>query len=194
MSAATLAVNPATAYRLLSDFGDLAPGDCVIQNGANSGVGQAVIQIAARMSVTTINVIRSGRPNHDEVVAYLKSLGATHVVTDEHLKSKEMADLVRSVGAPRLALNCVGGRAFVDLVRHVADRGVAVTYGGMSRQPLSVPAGPLIFGDVMLRGFWNSRWNAEHRGLYWWLPLWVFLSVICSVPTGPEKFMKSHEI
>lgn len=33
-------------------------GDTVIQNAANSGVGQAVIQIAAARGINTINVIR----------------------------------------------------------------------------------------------------------------------------------------
>ena len=33
-------------------------GDTVIQNAANSGVGQAVIQIAAARGFTTINVVR----------------------------------------------------------------------------------------------------------------------------------------
>ena len=166
VSAATLLVNPPTAYRMLVDFVKLSPGDYVIQNGANSGVGQAVIQMAAQMSLHTINVIREGRPDHDHLVKYLKDLGATHVVTDEYLKSKEMSDLIKSLpsGAPRLALNCVGGRSFVDLLKHVAFRGVCVTYGGMSKQPLYVPVGPLIFNDVKLCGFWNSRWISENRG------------------------------
>lgn len=34
-------------------------GDTVIQNGANSGVGQAVIQLAASRNINTINIIRS---------------------------------------------------------------------------------------------------------------------------------------
>lgn len=58
MAAATLGVNPCTAYRMLSDFEDIRPGDTVIQNAANSGVGQAVIQIAAARGINTINVIR----------------------------------------------------------------------------------------------------------------------------------------
>lgn len=33
-------------------------GDSVIQNAANSGVGQAVIQIAAARGINTINVVR----------------------------------------------------------------------------------------------------------------------------------------
>ena len=34
-------------------------GDTVIQNGANSGVGQALIQIAAAWGLSTVNVIRN---------------------------------------------------------------------------------------------------------------------------------------
>jgi trans-2-enoyl-CoA reductase len=43
---------------MLKDFIDLKPGDWVIQNGANSAVGQAVIQIAAARGLKTINLIR----------------------------------------------------------------------------------------------------------------------------------------
>merc|ERR1712059_63648 len=43
---------------MLRDFVHLSPGDWVIQNGSNSGVGQAVIQIAKTMGVKTVNVVR----------------------------------------------------------------------------------------------------------------------------------------
>ena len=33
-------------------------GDTVIQNGANSGVGQAVIQFAANWGINTVNIVR----------------------------------------------------------------------------------------------------------------------------------------
>uniref|UniRef100_A0AAY4BZV1 Enoyl-[acyl-carrier-protein] reductase, mitochondrial n=1 Tax=Denticeps clupeoides TaxID=299321 RepID=A0AAY4BZV1_9TELE len=58
LGAVTIGVNPCTAYRMLHDFQPLSPGSTVIQNGANSGVGQVVIQIAAAMGLGTINVIR----------------------------------------------------------------------------------------------------------------------------------------
>lgn len=57
--AATLQVNPPTAYRMLRDFIPLSKDDCIIQNGANSGVGQAVIQLANAWGIKTINIIRS---------------------------------------------------------------------------------------------------------------------------------------
>lgn len=59
--AATISVNPCTAYRMLRDFVNLQPGDVIIQNGANSMVGMAVIQMAKKMGVRTINVVRSDR-------------------------------------------------------------------------------------------------------------------------------------
>lgn len=37
-----------------------------------------------------------------------------------------------------------------------------VTYGGMSRKPVAVPTGRLIFNDISLRGFWLSRWTETH--------------------------------
>ena len=61
--AASLSVNPCTAYRLLRDFKTLKPGDVIIQNGANSMVGLSIVQMAREMGVKTINIIRSDRSN-----------------------------------------------------------------------------------------------------------------------------------
>ena len=53
-----MAINPCTAYRMLRDFVDLSPGDWIIQNGSNSGVGQSVIQMAREMGVKSVNIVR----------------------------------------------------------------------------------------------------------------------------------------
>lgn len=58
ISVATLSVNPGTAYRLLKDFSPLRPGDYIMQNGANSQVGLAVIQLARAWGIRTINFVR----------------------------------------------------------------------------------------------------------------------------------------
>jgi hypothetical protein len=71
---ATLSVNPCTAYRMLVDFGELTSGDVVVQNGANSAVGQAVIQIAKALGLKTLNIVRD-RPDFDELQDFLTSLG-----------------------------------------------------------------------------------------------------------------------
>ncbi|XP_064381014.1 enoyl-[acyl-carrier-protein] reductase, mitochondrial isoform X2 [Dromaius novaehollandiae] len=95
LCAATLSVNPCTAYRMLADFETLRPGDSVIQNGANSGVGQAVIQIAKASGIRTINVVRD-RPDLPKLVERLMSLGADHVITEEMLRKPDMKDLFKA--------------------------------------------------------------------------------------------------
>ncbi|XP_055429884.1 enoyl-[acyl-carrier-protein] reductase, mitochondrial isoform X3 [Bubalus kerabau] len=164
-SAATLGVNPCTAYRMLVDFERLRPGDSVIQNASNSGVGQAVIQIAAALGLRTINVLRD-RPDLQKLTDRLKNLGADHVVTEEELRKPEMKSFFKDVPQPRLALNCVGGKSSTELLRHLAPGGTMVTYGGMAKQPVIASVSQLIFKDLKLRGFWLSQWKKDHSPVF----------------------------
>ncbi|KAG9493523.1 hypothetical protein GDO78_001428 [Eleutherodactylus coqui] len=161
LSAATLGINPCTAYRLLMDFETLNAGDTVIQNGANSTVGQAVIQICASMGVNTINIIRD-RPNVAELKEKLLCLGASYVITEDMLEKSEMANLFKVVERPKLALNCVGGKSAGNLFSHLKDGSTVVTYGGMSRKPTPLPAKALIFKNIKVRGFWMTQWKRNH--------------------------------
>ncbi|KAM9353888.1 enoyl-[acyl-carrier-protein] reductase, mitochondrial [Symphorus nematophorus] len=161
LSAATLGVNPCTAFRMLSDFEDLKPGDCVIQNAANSGVGQAVIQIAGARGINTINVVRD-RPEFTQLSDRLKAIGATHVIKEEALRRPEMKELFKTCPKPKLALNGVGGKSATELLRHLQYGGSMVTYGGMAKQPVTVPVSALIFKDVKVRGFWVTQWKKDH--------------------------------
>src|SRR6202171_2312235 len=67
---AMLGINPPTAYLMLTDFVSLPSGSWVIQNGANSGVGRALIPIAKSLGLKTVNVVR-----RDDVVAAVKAIG-----------------------------------------------------------------------------------------------------------------------
>jgi len=78
VQAAMLKINPMTAWRLLHDYVDLARGDWLIQNAANSGAGECVIQIARELGLKTVNVVR--RP---ELVEELRSLGGDVVLVGE---------------------------------------------------------------------------------------------------------------
>ncbi|KAK1895944.1 Enoyl-[acyl-carrier-protein] reductase mitochondrial [Dissostichus eleginoides] len=161
LSAATLGVNPCTAFRMLSDFEELKPGDSVIQNAANSGVGQAVIQIAAARGINTINVVRD-RPEFTQLSDRLKAIGGTHVIKEEALRRPEMRELFKSCPKPKLALNGVGGQSATELLRHLQFGGSMVTYGGMAKKPVTVPVSALIFKDVKVRGFWVTQWKRDH--------------------------------
>uniref|UniRef100_UPI00358FDDA1 enoyl-[acyl-carrier-protein] reductase, mitochondrial isoform X2 n=1 Tax=Myxine glutinosa TaxID=7769 RepID=UPI00358FDDA1 len=139
---------------------DTGFGDFLIQNGANSGVGQSVIQIAASMGVKTINIVRK-RPELEALIAQLKALGADHVFTEEDLRKPALNDVFKDA-EPRLALNCVGGKATVDMLRHLVNGGTMVTYGGMSRKPVTVPTSALIFRNLNIRGFWVTQWKKDN--------------------------------
>ncbi|KAI8047691.1 trans-2-enoyl-CoA reductase [Syncephalis plumigaleata] len=162
LEAATLSVNPCTAYRMLKDFANLESGDVVLQNGANSAVGQAVIQIAHAWGLRTMNVIRD-RPDFDQVANQLKAIGADWVVRDTEIRNTETQDWLRSVAVrpPLLALNGVGGKSAQNLARLLGVGGTIVTYGAMSRQPVNFPASAFIFKDLIARGYWMSRWTEE---------------------------------
>lgn len=69
---AMLTVNPPTASLLLSEFVDLKPGDWVIQNAANSGVGSYLIQLARLRGFKTINVVR-----RESAIAAVEAEGVT---------------------------------------------------------------------------------------------------------------------
>ncbi|KAG8451158.1 hypothetical protein GDO86_003427 [Hymenochirus boettgeri] len=160
VGAATVSVNPCTAYRLLSDYETLRPGDSVIQNASNSGVGQAVIQIAASLGITTINIVRD-REELPSLVRRLQDLGADHVITEDQLRKPEMKDLFKKCPRPRLAFNCVGGKNTTEMLRHLDYGGSMVTYGGMAKQPVTIPVSALIFKNVKLCGFWITQWKKE---------------------------------
>eukprot|EP01090_Pellita_catalonica_P020370 TRINITY_DN7257_c0_g1_i1.p1 TRINITY_DN7257_c0_g1~~TRINITY_DN7257_c0_g1_i1.p1 ORF type:complete len:389 (+),score=54.42 TRINITY_DN7257_c0_g1_i1:1033-2199(+) len=161
--AATIAVNPTTAVRLLEDFVELKEGDVIIQNGGSSAVGQAVMQLANLRGIKTISTIRARDVNkYDLLTERLKYYGSHLVVPEDDLGTPIFKQLTSDLPKPKLALNSSGGQSATDLARTLADDGVMVTYGGMSRKPVQVPTSLLIFKNIQLQGFWMTRWNAQH--------------------------------
>lgn len=149
-----LTINPPTALCLLRDFVALRPGDVVIQSGASSAVGQYVIQLAHHWGLRTVNIVRDREPEARAALeASLRAQGATEVVTLHQLRALFAAG---GLPAPKLGLDCVGGEAAGAVIKALAPGGTMVTYGAMSKQPLTAPASSLIFKDVSLRGFWLS--------------------------------------
>lgn len=152
IQAAMLKVNPTTAWRMVRDFVPLMSGDWLIQNAANSGAGQCVIQIARELGYRTVNVVR--RP---ELVDELRSLGGDVVLVDnENLRDEVAAATGRS--PIKLALNAVGGENALRVAKCLAADGTMVTYGAMSLEPLSIPNGMLIFKNLRFTGFWVNKW------------------------------------
>ena len=152
MQAAMLKINPMTAWRLLHDYVDLARGDWLIQNAANSAAGRAVIQIAHELGYKTVNVVR-----RSELIGELRAEGGDVVLGNSENLRREVEDAI--AGPPiRLGLNAVGGESALRLANCLAPGSTLVTYGAMSLQPLKIPNGLLIFKDLRFRGIWINKW------------------------------------
>lgn len=164
--AATLGVNPCTAYRILHDFVALKPGDVIIQNGANSMVGYAVVQMAREMGLKTINVIRSDRPETDTINRLLSNLGGDVNITDEYVNTRGFHEIIQELGPIKLALDCVGGETVTHMSRVLAPGSTIVTFGSMSKKAITVPYDVLSSKMLKIRGFWISKWMEENSKEY----------------------------
>lgn len=157
---AMIAANPPSALLMLELFVTLQPGDWVIQNAANSGVGAALIALARERGLHTVNVVR-----RESLVAPLRAQGADVVVVDGVDLPKRVRAALEAQGAPRasvrLGIDAIGGQATARLARCVADGGTVVNYGALSGEACVIEPRETIFRDVTLRGFWVSRWFAQ---------------------------------
>lgn len=149
---AMMTINPPTALLMLREFVDLKPGDWVIQNAANSGVGSYLIQLAAMRGLKTVNIVR-----RDSAIEGVKQLGADVVLVDGDKLAKRVAE---ATGGAKilLGIDAVGGEATDHLASCLGEGGVLVNYGMMSGQPCQISAASFVFRDVTLRGFWLAKW------------------------------------
>jgi len=134
-------------------------------------VGKLVVQLARSRGVATINVVRDRASAEElsDVKRELVELGggdpsSTVVASESEVAGKrsvrELASSLKlpsSPPAPLLGLNCVGGAAASSAMRLLSDGATFVTYGGLSRKPLAVPASALIFRDIRVVGYWLSK-------------------------------------
>jgi NADPH:quinone reductase-like Zn-dependent oxidoreductase len=148
---AMLTINPPTAALLLSEYVDLKPGEWVVQNAANSGVGRWVIAFAKGRGLKTVNIVR--RP---ELVPELEAIGGDLVVVD----SPDVSESIKAAVGPaelRLALDGVSGPATGVLAATLSPRGTLVSFAAMSSNPMSISPLDVIFKPVTVRGFFMGH-------------------------------------
>jgi NADPH:quinone reductase-like Zn-dependent oxidoreductase len=152
--AAMLKVNPATAQLMLQSFVELHRGDWIVQNAANSAVGQYVARLAQAAGVRTVNIVR--RPDGSAVV---EAAGGDRVIVREDAGADAAAlrdQVLAATGgsAPRLGLDAVAGAATGGLSACLEPGGITVNYGVMSGEACRIAPPDLIFEGKQLRGFW----------------------------------------
>jgi mitochondrial enoyl-[acyl-carrier protein] reductase / trans-2-enoyl-CoA reductase len=148
---AMLKVNPATALMMLRSYVELQPGDWVIQDAANSGVGTNLIKLAKSDGIRTVNVVR-----RESLIDPLEASGADLGVVD----GKDLAEQVREKTGgtpPRLAIDAIGGEIVMRLADCLAEGGTVVNYGLLSGKPCMLGAHHTIFKGITLTGFWLQK-------------------------------------
>jgi trans-2-enoyl-CoA reductase len=162
---AMLKINPPTAYLMLTRYRELAPGDWLIQNAANSSVGTSLISLAKAQGIRTLNVVRRA-----DRVEPLKEKGADVVLVD----GPDLAQRARAAigdGTLPLAIDAVAGDATGRLAECLSEGGVVVNYGMLSKLPCAVDPHQIVFREITLTGFWLVKFLAamsseERAALY----------------------------
>src|SRR3989442_5154017 len=142
-----LAINPPTAALLLSEYVDLKPGEWVVQNAANSGVGRWVIAFAKTRGLRTVNIVRRA-----ELVTDLQAVGGDVVVVD----GPEVTEAIKKAvgrGRIRLALDGVSGPATGVLGSVLAPGGTLVAYSAMSGAPMVLDPVASTFPSITRKGW-----------------------------------------
>ncbi len=162
---AMLKVNPPTAYLMMTRYVGLSPGDWILQDAANSGVGRCVIQLAKRAGFKTVNIVR-----REGLEAELTALGADAVLVDGPDLAQRITRATRS--APiRLALDAVGGTQIVRFGDALAEEATVLNYGLLSGENPQLSGQQCVFKRLRLTGFWLAPWfletpRAEIEALY----------------------------
>jgi|EndMetStandDraft_5_1072996.scaffolds.fasta_scaffold06851_3 NADPH:quinone reductase-like Zn-dependent oxidoreductase len=155
-----LAVNPPTAALMLKDYVELAPGDWVIQNAGNSGVGRAVAAFARERGIRLISVVR-----REELFDELKACGSEAVLLEGRDLAKRVA-AVTGKARVKLGLDALAGEPGFSLATALAPDATLVVYAALSGKPTSVNPLDVIFRGLTVRGFWLDGKNLRGSPAY----------------------------
>ena len=143
---AALPMNYLTAQFALAERGDVNEGDTVLVHGAAGGVGTATLQVAKGYGARTIAVVST-----DEKAELARAAGADDVVVGRDFK-----DAVKELTGGRgvdIVMDVVGGDAFTDSLRCLAEQGRVLVVGFASGQGIpEVKVNRLLLNNVDVRG------------------------------------------
>jgi len=141
-------VGPSSPSLILSDKGQIQPGQKVLINGAGGGVGTFAVQLAKYFGAEVTGVDSTRK------LDMLRSIGSDHVIDytqEDFTKNGQHYDLI---------LDVVVHRSIFDYKRALSPKGICVFVGGsMTRVFLNMLLGPLI-----------SMTGSKKMGLVMWKP------------------------
>jgi NADPH2:quinone reductase len=144
--AAALPMNYLTALFALQERGGVQAGETVLVHGASGGVGSATLQVARGLGARTIAVVST-----EEKADFARRLGADETVLVDGFKDT-VRDLTGGRGVDAV-VDVVGGDAFTDSLRCLAEQGRLLVVGFASGQGIpEVKVNRLLLTNVDVRG------------------------------------------
>ena len=143
---AALPMNYLTALFALEERGGLREGETVLVHGAAGGVGTATLQVAKGLGARTIAVVST-----EEKAAFALAAGADEVVVGPAFRDR-VTELTGGRGVD-VVLDVVGGDAFTDSLRCLAEQGRVLVVGFAAGQGIpEVKVNRLLLGNTDVRG------------------------------------------
>ena len=166
LQASMLKVNPASAYLMLNNYMKINKDDFVIQNAANSGVGNYIIQLCKMYGIKSINFVR-----RIELEAELKKIGANFVFDLNSYKDK--IDFIKNTKV-KLFIDAISGKELNSIANLLPANATIINYGLLSNEAMQLDPHNTIFKNITLRGFWLTLWlmrmeSKEKENLYLYL-------------------------
>ncbi len=124
----------------------LNEGDWIIQNAANSNVGRYLIALAKEKGIKTLNIVR-----RESLISELIALGATEVILDSQHENEKTIEDIRSKNI-KLGIDAVAGPATEQLAKSIADGGLIVNYGTVTKEMCHISFWSLFRKKITLRG------------------------------------------
>ncbi len=143
---AALPMNYLTALFALEERGGLRDRETVLVHGAAGGVGTATLQVAKGLGARTIAVVST-----EEKAAFARAAGADEVVIGPDFRDR-VKELTGGKGVD-VVLDVVGGDAFTDSLRCLAEQGRVLVVGFAAGQGIpQVKVNRLLLGNTDVRG------------------------------------------
>lgn len=143
---AALPMNYLTALFALEERGGLRDRETVLVHGAAGGVGTATLQVAKGMGARTIAVVST-----QEKADFARAAGADEVIIGPDFRDAAK-ELTGGKGVD-VVLDVVGGDAFTDSLRCLAENGRVLVVGFASGQGIpQVKVNRLLLGNTDVRG------------------------------------------
>ena len=154
--AATLCVNPFTAYALFQMAVEKGAKG-IIQNAASGQIGVFIRILARRHGIRVINIVRK-----DDQVGLLESAGEEYVLS---MNSPDFISQLKSLSSETsatLALDAAAGDLSGHMLNAMPPGSELVLYGGLSGKPAGAfDALEIIFQNKSIRGFNLGEWKEQ---------------------------------